>query len=79
MLQFLRVVFGINSSPFLVQFVSGGHAIKKKTEIPEVAETVLWSKYIHDSIDFKSSDVRTIELYQDLSKLWVGTSMYTRK
>ena len=32
-LQLLRVVFGINSSPFLVQFVSGRHAIKKKTEI----------------------------------------------
>ena len=79
MLQFLRVVFGINFSPFLVQFVSGRHAIKKKTEIPEVAETVLCSKYIHDSMDFKSSNVRAIELYQDLSKLWGSTRLYERK
>ena len=44
-LQFTRVVFGINSSPFHAQFVSQEHARKRERELPEAAETVLCSTY----------------------------------
>ena len=78
-LQFTRVVFGINSSPFHAQFVCQEHAKKKKAELPEATETVLCPKFMDGSIYSKSNDVETIRLYRDLSKLWVSAGMYARK
>jgi len=49
--EFSRVVFGVNCSPFLAQFVAQNHAKKLSAEFPEAAETVLKSTYMDDSMD----------------------------
>lgn len=46
----------------------------KKPELPHVAETVLWSTYMDDSMD-----VEAIKPYQDLSELWRSSGMYAKK
>ena len=47
--QFSRVVFGVNSSPFLAQFITQHHAETHRTEYPLAAETALKSTYMDDS------------------------------
>ena len=48
--EFDRLVFGVNSSPFLVQFVTQQHAQKHQLEYPLGAETVLKSTYMDDPL-----------------------------
>ena len=50
--EFERVVFGVNSSPILAQFVIQQHARKHQSEFPLGAETVLKSTYMDDSMHF---------------------------
>ena len=40
--------------------MSQDHAKKKKPELSESAETVLCSKYMDDSMDFKSNNVENV-------------------
>ena len=76
--KFDRVVFGINSPPFQVQFVAQEHARKHQSEFPLAAETVLKSTYM-DDMD-SSPDVKTaVELYRQLSQLCGSAGMYARK
>lgn len=49
--EFERVVFGVNSSPFLVRFVTQQHAREHHAEVPLRADTVLKSTYMDDSMD----------------------------
>ena len=49
--EFKRLVFGINTSPFLAQFVIRHHATTFKQMYPRAAETILKSTYIDDSMD----------------------------
>ena len=63
MLQFTRLVFGINSSLFYAQFVSGEHTKKKNPELLEATETVLRSTYMNDSMNSKSNDVETLGFF----------------
>ena len=51
MSEFKRVVFGVNLSPFLAQFVIQEHAQKHQSEFPLGAATVLKSTYMDDSMD----------------------------
>ena len=51
MFEFERVVFGVNSSPFLVQFVTQQHTREHHAEVPLGADTVLKSTYMDDSMD----------------------------
>ena len=75
-----RVVFGINSPPFLAQFISQTHAEKHKDELPLAAETVSKSTYyMNDSMDLVLDDSQGIELFKQLDELWSRAGMHTRK
>ena len=76
--EFDRVIFGVNSSPFQAQFVAQEHAKQHQSEFPLVAETILESTYMDDSID-SVPDVKTgVELYSQLSKLWDSYQTYEK-
>lgn len=77
--EFNRVVFGVNCSPFLAQFVSQKNANDHSDQFPRASETVLKSTYMDDSMDSVASTEEAIKLYQDLSSLWGKAGMYARK
>ena len=77
--EFNRVVFGVNASPFLAQFVSQIHARKFAEEFPLASETVLKSTYMDDSMDSVTDDIQGLELYRQLSELWGRAGMHARK
>ena len=77
--EFDRVVFGVNASPFLAQFVAQHHATIHKEEFPIAAETVLKSTYMDYSMDYVP-DIKTgVELYKQLLGLWESAGMNPRK
>ena len=77
--QFNRLVFGINSSPFLAQLVTQHHARVYEKQYPRAAEVILKSTYMDDSMDSVSSETEGIELYKELSELWDKAGMHTHK
>ena len=77
--EFNRLVFGVNSSPFLAQFVSQHHAKLYKESHPRAAESILKSTYMDDSMDSVLNDEQGIELYKQLSELWGKADMFTHK
>lgn len=77
--EFDRVVFGVNASPFLAQYVSQQHAETYANEFPIAAETVLKSTYMDDSMDSVVNAEQGIELFQQLSQLWEKAGMHARK
>ncbi|XP_064619459.1 uncharacterized protein LOC135482907 [Lineus longissimus] len=77
--EFQRLVFGINSSPFLAQLVSQEHARAHRKQYPRAAETILKSTYMDDSLDSVNDDEEGKKLYRDLSALWKGAGMHARK
>ena len=77
--EFTRVVFGINSSPFLAQLVAQKHAKDNENKLPLAAETVLKSTYMDDSLDSVLNEEQGVKLYHELSKLWESTEMHARK
>ena len=70
MFEFERVVFGVNSSQFLAQFIIQRHAQKHQSAFPLGAETVLKSTYMDDSMDSVPDKETGIKLYKQLSQLW---------
>ena len=74
-LQFICVVFGINSSPFHAQYVSQHHAKKNKNKYRLAAETVLCSTHMDDSMDSVKTCDEAIKLYKELSELWGKAGM----
>ena len=77
--EFNRLVFGVNSSPFLAQLVSRHHARIYEKAFPKAAETVLQSTYMDDSMDSVLTDELGVDLYEQLSKLWSKAGMHTHK
>ena len=77
--EFNRLVFGVNSSPYLAQFVSRCHAEKHRESFPLAAETILRSTYMDDSMDSMIDPETGIELYEQLSTLWGLAGMHARK
>ncbi|XP_052820244.1 uncharacterized protein LOC128246076 [Mya arenaria] len=77
--QFNRLVFGVNASPFLAQFVSQYNARLYENEYPLAAETVLKSTYMDDSMDSVDNDKVAIRLYKELTALWEKAGMNARK
>ena len=78
-LQFNRMVFGINSSPFGAQFVSQEHAKRSAEELRMAASSVLDLIYMDDTMDSVNDDEAGIKLYMERSKLWHSAIMYARK
>lgn len=77
--EFERVVFGVNASPFMAQFVVQEHAKSHQAELPMAAETVLKSTYMDDSMDSVPDVESGCELYNQLSKLWGSAGMQDQK
>jgi len=77
--EFNRLVFGINSSPFLAQFVSQFHAKQHEEQFPRAAEVILKSTYMDDSMDSVVDGAQGVKLYTDLSRLWAKAGMRTHK
>jgi len=77
--EFNRLVFGINSLPFLAQFVSQFHAERYKEQYPRAAEVILKFTYMDDSMDSVIDDTQGVKLYTDLSGLWAKAGMLTHK
>ena len=73
--EFNRVVFGVNASPFLAQFVSQEHARKYADQYPRAAETVLKSTFMDDSMDSVVTADDAVQLYTQLSELWGKAGM----
>ena len=77
--EFDRVVFGMNSSPFLAQFVLQHHAKKNKPDFPLAAETIDKSTYMDDSMDSVQFEIQGTQLYHQLSALLSKAGMHARK
>ena len=77
--EFNRLVFGVNSSPFLAQFVSQHHAKVHEKQYPRAAEVILKSTYMNESMDSVKDETEGIELYEQLSELWRKADMQTHK
>ena len=77
--EFDRVVFGVNSSPFLAQFVLQHHAQKFMDKFPMAAATILKSTYMDDSMDSVLDEEQGRELHRQLSHLLSKAGMHARK
>ena len=77
--QFSRIVFGVNSSPFLAQFVSQRNAITYQSKYSLAADTVLNSTYMDDSMDCVKDIPTAIKLREELVNLWGTAGMHARK
>ena len=77
--EFNRLVFGVNSSPILAQFVSQYHAKVHKQQYPRAAETILDSTYMDDSMISVRDETEGVELYKEISELWQKAGMQTHK
>ena len=77
--QFNTLVFGVNASPFLAQYVSQYNAKKYKALYPMASETVQNSTYTDDGLESVETIEKGIELYQQLNKLWSKAGMPVRK
>ena len=64
--EFNRVVFGLNSSPFLAQFVTQQHAETFASVYPCAATTIQKSTYMDDCMDSVDTEYDGIKLYNDL-------------
>ena len=77
--KFDRVIFGINSSPFLAQFVLQHHARKHQADYGRATETILKSTYMDDSMDSVLDEKQGIGLYRQLSCLLNKAGMHAHK
>ena len=77
--EFNHLVFGVNSSPFLAQFVSQYHAKVHEKQYPMAAEVILKSIYMDDSMDSVKDETEGVELYKQLLELWKKADMQTHK
>ena len=77
--EFNRVVFGLNSSLFLAQFVTQQHAEKFASVYPRAATTIQKSTYMDDCMDSVDTEHEGIELFNDLCAIWKSAGMHAKK
>ena len=77
--EFTRLVFGVNSSPYLAQYVSQHNAVLHADIYPMAAETILKFTYMDDSMDSTKNVTEGIELCRQLRELWQKADMHARK
>ena len=73
--EFNRVVFGLNTSPFLAQLVSRENARLYEKEFPRASESVYESTYMDDTLDSVESVEEGKTLRIDIEKLWSKAGM----
>ncbi len=64
-LRFTRVVFGVSSSPFLLNATVRHHIERYKEEDPSFVESILNSIYVDDLISGGEDVEKTLKLYED--------------
>jgi len=77
--EFNRVVFGVNASPFLAQYVSQENARRFQHEYPLAAKSVTKSTYMDDTMESVKNEEMGIALYTEMCKLWKKAGMNPRK
>ena len=78
-MEFDRVVFGVNASPFQAQFVLQHHAKKHQHDFPRAAETIMKSTYMDDSMDSVQTEEQGIDLYRQISLRLTNAGMHAHK
>ena len=79
MYAYNRVVFGVDSSPFVAQVLSQQHARQLQQDFPRGAEAILKSTYMDDTMDLTEDDDQAVKLYEELTELWHRAGMHARK
>ena len=77
--EFTRLMFDVNVSPFLAQFVIRHHAQKLQENSGRAAEKALQSTYMDDSMDSVLIVKVRIILCKQLSELWEKAGMHAHK
>ena len=77
--EFNRVVFGVNSSPFMAQYVAQHHARQFQNQYPKATEIILRSTYMENSMDSFPDEATCIQVYRELSELWELAGMHPHK
>ena len=76
---FTCLVFGVNASPFLAQYVSQFHAQLFQQSHQRASEAILKSAYMDDGMDSVTEEIEGIKLYIEPSNLWRKAGMCTHK
>ena len=77
--EFQRVVFSVNASPFLAQYVTQQHARTNADTLPLAADAVLSSTYMDDTMTSVEDSRTARQLYDELAMLWQKAGLHARK
>ena len=77
--EFQRVVFGVNASPFLAQYVTQQHARTNADTLPLAADAVLSFTYMDDTMTSVEDSRTAHQLYDELTMLWQTAGLHARK
>ena len=77
--EFQRLVFGLDSAPFLGQYIFQKSAKENQKDFPFAAETVLQSTYMDDSMDSMVNEDEAVKLVPKLDELWRKDRMQPRR
>ena len=77
--RFARVVFGVNSSPFLLNATIRHHMNTYRTVDPSFVEEVLRSLYVDDLASSKTDSESTYEFYLKLNERFYEGGFNVRK
>ena len=77
--EFNCLVFGVNASPFLAQYVTQQTARDQAALLPRAAEAILTSTYTDDTMDSVDTPGDGQQLHGDLKRLWNEACMTPRK
>ena len=77
--EFQRLVFGLDSAPFLGQYIFQKSAKENQKDFPFAAETVLQSTYMDDSMDSMVNEDEAVKLVPKLDELWRKNRMQPRR
>ena len=79
MLRFTRVVFGVSSSPFLLNATIQHHLEKHAMIQPDLVSKLLRSTYVDDIVTGAESEEAAYELYKESKELLKGAGFNLRK
>ena len=78
-LRFTRVVFGICSSPFLLNSTIRYHLEQYRNSHPDLIERLIDSFYVDDVVTGASTEEETFQLYTDAKKILRDGAFNLRK
>ena len=78
-LRFARVVFGVSSSPFLLNATIRHHLEKRSSSQPELVKTLTWSTYVDDIVCGAEDDDEVYKLYTESKDILKAGGFNLRK